>query len=185
MAPAPAEFSSSSHVVSVHRSRTCCERRHGPLEAGVEPGAEMRADVDDDAVGGDRAGGIDGLRHRLDGLVVLRLVGRREVDQIDGVDEDRADVRLLAALAEALEVGRIVLGEAPGARTLREELQRLGAHLRRAVEAALDPASAMSPEKHETYANRRARGEPRARGWRRSSLRTTASAVFVGPASAS
>jgi hypothetical protein len=44
------------------------DRRHRPFEAGVEAGAEMRADVEDDPVRLDRAGCVHGRSHRLDAL---------------------------------------------------------------------------------------------------------------------
>ena len=54
--------------------------------------------------------------------------------------EHRADARLRAPLAEPGEILLGVLGEAPHARALREELHGVGADLDRVVERALDPA---------------------------------------------
>ena len=54
--------------------------------------------------------------------------------------EHGADLRLLALLAEAGEILLRVLGEAPRARALREELHGVGADLDRPVERALDPS---------------------------------------------
>ena len=73
--PAPAEFSSRSHVVSEQRSSALLERRHGPLEAGVEAGAEVRADVEYDTVRLDRASDVDGRLERSDRLLVELVSG--------------------------------------------------------------------------------------------------------------
>ena len=54
--------------------------------------------------------------------------------------EHRADAGFGTPLAEAGEILLGVLGEAPRARALREELHRVGADLDRAVERALDPS---------------------------------------------
>ncbi len=51
------------------------QRAARAVEPGSKPGAEMRADVEDDAVGVDRARGIDGRLQRGDRLLV-DLVGR-------------------------------------------------------------------------------------------------------------
>ena len=147
--PAPAEFSSRSQVVSEQRSSTCSS-------AGTQrssPGLEARR----------RGASRRGRRRRpprsrrpcrrsrrmvCDALVVDRVVRRREVAEVERVHEHRADARLGAPLAEAREVVRGVLGEAPRARALREELHRVGADLDRAVERLLDPACAVGPEEH-------------------------------------
>ena len=60
-------------------------RRRRLVQAGFEPGAEMGADVDDDAVGFDRARDLDGLEQCRARLPPDRLVGRGEVDQVDGM----------------------------------------------------------------------------------------------------
>ena len=105
-----------------------------------KPGAEVRADVEDDAVGLDRAGRVDGRAHRRAALAVDRLVRRREVAEVERVHEHGADPGLGSPLAEAREILLGVLGEAPRARALGEELHRVGADLGRPVERALDPA---------------------------------------------
>ena len=46
--PVPAEFSISSHVSPLQRLRTFFIAAHDPLQRGVEPAAEVRADVEDD-----------------------------------------------------------------------------------------------------------------------------------------
>ena len=64
------------------------------------------------------------------------------------MDERGADPALLAALAKRRENRRVVVGEAPGAVGLREELERVGADLDGAVDGALDAASAMPADQH-------------------------------------
>jgi len=58
------------------------------------------------------------------------------------------EAQVAALLAERGEIGRIVLGKAPGARALHEELDCVGADLDAAPERALDAAGAMGPEDH-------------------------------------
>ena len=89
--PVPAEFSISSHVSRLAALEDLRERGHRPLEAGLEAGAEMRADVEDDAVRLDRARGVDGVAHRLDRLLVDPVVRRREVAEVERVADDAAD----------------------------------------------------------------------------------------------
>src|SRR4029078_12652157 len=72
----------------------------------------------------------------------------REVQQVDRVDGDRTDPELLAPLAEGLEVGGIVVGVAPGARALREQLHRVHPEGVRVLERLLDPARAVAAEEH-------------------------------------
>ena len=62
----------------------------------------------------------------VDALLVELVVRAGEVDEVERVDEDRADVELLAALAEGLEVLRVVFGEPPCPRALDEELEGVG-----------------------------------------------------------
>ena len=113
---------------------------HAALHARLEARAEVRADVEDDAVCLDRARGSHVERIVVDALAVDRLVGARQVAEVERVDEHRADARFLAPLAEAGEILFRMLGEAPHARALREELYGVGADLDSAVEGALDPA---------------------------------------------
>ena len=120
--------------------RSSTSRRAGTqrFTPAFKPGAEVRADVEDDAVRLDRARGVDGRAHRRTALGVDRPVLRRQVAEIERVDEHRADVRFLAPLSEPGEILFRVLGEAPHARALREELYGVGADLDRVVEGALD-----------------------------------------------
>ncbi len=148
-----------------------CQGRRDPLDRGLEPGAEVRAHVEDDGLGLDRTRGVDGRAQGRDALLVEVGLRAREVDEVERVDEDAADPELGAALAEGREVGRVVLGKAPGAGALDEELDRVDLELGRAVERLRDPAGAVSAEQHVPDASsaarlrvaplrRRARGGP-------------------------
>ena len=64
------------------------------------------------------------------------------------MDERGADADLLTALAERRKHLRVVVGKAPGAVGLREELDRVGADLDGAVERTFDAASAMPAYQH-------------------------------------
>src|SRR5580765_2307493 len=123
------------------------DRRHRPVEADVETGAEMRADVEDDPIRLDRTGCVDGRPHRLDALRVDRVVRSGKVDEVESVDED-AEARFLALRSEGLEVGRVVGRETPGPWALREQLARLGAHRDPVAERLLDPSRAVGSEQH-------------------------------------
>ena len=103
-------------------------------------GAEVGADMEDDPVCLDCTGRVDGRVHRRAALAVDRPVLRREVAEVERVDEHRADARFLAPLPEPREILLRVLGEAPHPRALREELYRVGADVDSVVEGALDPA---------------------------------------------
>ena len=81
-------------------------RRHDALEARLEAAAEVRADVEDDAVGADPARDLHRVAHRRDGLLVDGVVGRGEVAEVERVAEDAADPGLRPLLAEALEARR-------------------------------------------------------------------------------
>jgi hypothetical protein len=96
--------------------------------------------VEDDAVGLDRAGDVDGVHERRDGLLVDLLVGGGEVHEVEGVADDALDPCLGAALLEALEVRRVVVRRAPGARALREDLEGLAADRLDALDGRVDPA---------------------------------------------
>ena len=64
------------------------------------------------------------------------------------MDERGADPARLASLAKRLENRRVVVGKAPGAVGLREELDGVGADLDGAVDGALDTAAAMPADQH-------------------------------------
>src|SRR5438132_4426130 len=123
------------------------QSRHHPAQARFEARSKVRADVDDDGIRLDRTRGVHRGAHGVDALRVDGLVGSREVDEVERV-HDRRHAGLLAPLAEALEVLRLVVRKPPGARTLDEQLHRLGAHGDRVVESLLDPAGAVGAEEH-------------------------------------
>jgi hypothetical protein len=76
------------------------------------------------------------------------VVGRREIHEVERVHEHGGEPRLRAQVAEAREVVRVVLREAPHARALREELQRVRADLDGPVERLLHAAVAVAAEQH-------------------------------------
>ena len=123
-------------------SRIIAESESGEhtLQTRLEAGAEMRAHMKDDTVRFDRAGDVDRVHERAPRLLVDRIVRRGEVDEVEGVTNDSLNARLGAALLEALEVRRIVVRRAPGARALREDLEGLAADRLDAVDGRVDPA---------------------------------------------
>ena len=74
-------------------------------------------------------------------LLVEVLVRRRQVDQVDGVDDREAQRRRGARLAEARRVVVAVELRLPGARAAGEELDGLAAQLRALVDRRPDPAA--------------------------------------------
>ena len=142
MPPAPAESSISSHVVSVQSSSASLIAGTQRFMPAFSPGAEMRADVEHDAVRVDRARDLHRVPQRGARLLVDLLVRRGEVDEVERVREHAAgrDAELRAALLERLEVRRIVVRRPPHPRALREELHRVGAHRLGAVERRVDAA---------------------------------------------
>ena len=123
---------------------------HGALDARVEAGAQVRADVEDDSLGLDRARRLHGGLHRRAGLRIHVVVERAEVDEVDGVTHDRLDSRFRAALAEPCERLLFVRGRAPHPRALGEHLHRLARHLGRPVDRLVDPSFGrdVSAEEH-------------------------------------
>src|SRR5439155_11605901 len=107
----------------------------------------MGPDVEDHRVGLDRTGGLDGRAHGVYALGVDGIVRGGEVDEVERMNEDR-DARLLPFRPERLEIGRVVLGEPPGARALDEELHDLCAHRRSVVERLLHTPGTMGTEQH-------------------------------------
>ena len=154
--PAPAEFSIRSQVVSEQWSRICFiagTTRSSPASKPA-PWCEPTWKITPSASIARR--GVHRRAHRRDALLVELVVRAGEVDEVERMDDDRADPELAPPLAERGEVGRVVVGEAPGARALDEELERIGSDLVRALERLLDPAGAVSAEEHGAYATRRA-----------------------------
>ena len=140
-APAPAEFSISSHVSPSQRSRICASAAARALEPGLEARAEVRADVEDDAVGLDRARGVDRRAQRRDRLLVDRVVGRGEVAEVERVARRRR--RCPASRAprlETLDRLRRVSRRPPHARALREHLHAVAADRLDPVDRRVDAA---------------------------------------------
>src|SRR6266404_403485 len=65
-------------VAALKDLRQCAARA---VQPGSEAGSEMRADVEDDTVGADRAPSIDGCLERRDRLLVYDPVGRGQVGE--------------------------------------------------------------------------------------------------------
>src|SRR5688572_5848838 len=117
------------------------ERRGGSLEPCLEARAEVGADVEDDAVGFDRARDGDGVEQRVARFLPQRVVRRPQVDEVERVADDRPDLLLLAPLAEAHDVLHGVVRGTPGTRALREDLDGLAAALDRPVDRRVDPSA--------------------------------------------
>ena len=88
--PAPAEFSSRSQRSSVVSARS--SRRGGTIlrSALREPGAQVGADVEDDALGADRGRRLQRGAQRRDGLLSDLAIGAGEVDEVERMADDRA-----------------------------------------------------------------------------------------------
>src|SRR5207249_1528232 len=90
-------------------------RRQHALESRLESAAEMRADMEDDAVGADSAGDLHRVPHRQNRLLVHRVDGCGEVAEVERMAEDAADPGLGSLLAEALEALGIMVCRPPRA----------------------------------------------------------------------
>jgi len=104
--------------------------------------------VEDDSIRADRARSSQGRMHGVATLAVDYLVCRRQVAEVERMDEHAGDPGFLAASPEASEIVRCVLGETPSPRALGEELHGVGADLDRLLERSLDPATAVGAEEH-------------------------------------
>ena len=133
---------------AVARVERGLERGRDAIERRAESRAEMGADVEGDAVCVDRGRRLRRLQKRLGALLVEVLPVAAEVDQVERVDEHGAHAHLVAARAAGGEHLGVVIGEAPGARALDEELNRVRADLDGAIDRPLDAASAVGPEEH-------------------------------------
>src|SRR6266480_3928588 len=98
----------------------------------------MRADVEDNRLCLDRAGGVDRRPHRFDALRVDRVIRRSKVDEVESVHEGR-DPHLLAPRAELLQIGGVVVRKSPRAGALSEELKRLRARPARCTSGVSGP----------------------------------------------
>ena len=112
-----------------------------PLETRLEAGAEVRADVEDDAVRLDRARSVDGVAHRLDRLLVDLLVRCGQVAQVERVADDAADTRLAPAGLEPFDRFGLVVGRPPHPRALGEDLHAVAADRLDAVDRLVDPTA--------------------------------------------
>ena len=108
------------------------------VERGLETRAEVRADVEDDAVGTDRVAGVDGRLERCDRLLVNRSVGRGEVAEVERVADDAADAVLGTLGAERLDRLLGVVRRPPHARALREDLHAVAPDRGDAVDRRVD-----------------------------------------------
>ena len=145
--PAPAEFSSRSHVLAEVRSSARCSAGSGPLQACVEAGAQVRADVDDN-VRVDRASDVESRPECS--FRLRRELWRREIDQIERMTEDVPDPRLDAPSAEAFDALGLVVRRAPHSGALREDLGGVASDRLGPVDRGVDPARArdMAPVQH-------------------------------------
>src|SRR2546421_4583002 len=116
------------------------QRRHSALQADLEAGALVRADMEDDPVGLDRAADVHGVFQRGDRLLIELVVRARQVDQVEGVTDDAADPGLGAALLETLEVGRVVVRRSPRPGALREDLDAVSVDRFDPVDCGVDAA---------------------------------------------
>ena len=130
------------------RSSTCSSAGTQRASPASKPGSEVRADVEDDAVGLDRTGGVHGGAHRLDALAVHRVVRGREVAEVERMHEHVLDPCLGSPLPEAGEILLCVDREVPRPRALREQLHRVGTDLGRPVDRPFDAAIAVGSEQH-------------------------------------
>ena len=138
--PAPAEFSSTSQSRSSVSSRSSRSGGTARFRPFADARAEVRAEVEDDAVGADRGCGVERGAHRRDRLLVDLAVGRGEIDEVEGVTDDRLDPDLVAARAEPLDLVLGVRRRPPHPRALREDLHGVAAELLGAVDRLRDPA---------------------------------------------
>ena len=140
--------------------------------------------MEDDAVGLDRAGDADRVQERGARLVADLLVRGCEVDQVERVADDRPDPRLGPRLLEALDVLRRVVGRPPGARALREDLDRLGPAVDRPLDGGMNPSGGgdVGPGQHGTTiagALLRSRAVQRVEGCSRARIRSASAAIIA------
>jgi hypothetical protein len=122
--------------------------RHAIESAALQPGAEMGSDMEDDAVRSDGTRRLGCGQERRRALLVEIPFLTREVDEVERVDEDATHLDLGPAGATRGENGRVVVGEAPRAGALDEELDGVRADLDRSVDGSFDAASAVGTEQH-------------------------------------
>jgi len=106
-------------------------QQRGPhaLQSVGEARTLVRADVRDDGVGAELFGRRHGADQRDHRILVEVLLGARQVDEVDGVDDHEADGGRGAGLPEARRVPLLVHRRRPGAGAAGEELNGLAAQL--------------------------------------------------------
>ena len=111
-----------------------------PGEGVIEAGAHVRADVEDDAVGTDARGEVEFVGEGVGGLAEQFVVGRGEVDQVDGVDEGGLEFGLFELLAVGLGVFVGMVFATPHLRGCAEDLERLRAQVDGSFDSLMDPS---------------------------------------------
>jgi hypothetical protein len=151
-------------------------RRQDALQPRLEAGAEVGADVEDDAVRVDRARDVHRVLKRGARLLVDVVLRCREVDEVERVADDAADSRFGAPALEALEARRVVVRRPPRPGALREDLHRVAAHRLDPVDRGVDPPGGgdVRPEQHGARAYPSPRSSPRPSARRRTASRTFA-----------
>ena len=112
----------------------------GAGEADFAGEAFPGAGMEDEVFGAEGQGAFDFAAKGGDGLVADGIGLAGEVDEIAGVDDERAAVVLAAEGAHLLAVGRGKLSGAPHAGTGREDLEGVGAQFMSALSGAEDAA---------------------------------------------
>ena len=105
----------------------------GPFHRGPERLAFLGAGVEDDAGGADPVADPQRVGERGERLLAQLFVFGRAVDQVDGVDHDGFDRRVVHRLAEGGEVLLAVVRRPPHPRALVEDLDRFAAAARLAA----------------------------------------------------
>ncbi len=124
------------------------ERSRHAIESALQPGAEMGPDMEDDAVRSDRTRRLGRGEERRRALLVEVPLLAREVDEVERMDEDCTHLDLGSTGETRGENGGVVVGEAPRAGALDEELDGVRTDLDRSVDGSLDAASAVGTEQH-------------------------------------
>src|SRR6187399_126838 len=101
----------------------------------------MRADVNVDVAGAKCGPGLQLVRKNLDGTLPEIGVRTGEVDEICRVDRHRGDVIRVEALAEGRQLARRRGPPAPRGGVVREDLDRVGADLVRALDCLDHPGA--------------------------------------------
>jgi hypothetical protein len=104
-------------------------------EHGVEALPLVAADVEDHPFDAELGAAGEGRLQGADAPVEVRLVIRRQVDQVDAVDEDVIDVAGGCAVAISLDLGLVELAGTPLLRRGEKYLDGLGPDRLSAIEA--------------------------------------------------